>query len=246
MCKKKMTTLSSTANQYTKARLLAAATKHSGDWIEVIPAHKIGTMLSPEQLRIAVAQRLGCIVCENCLCRCGKRMDKLGFHALSCRLNAGRFPRHTEINSILKRALAKADIPSILEPAGLSRCDGKRPDGLTLSPWAEGRCLSWDATVTDTYCGTNLHHSAEKSASAAARAEKLKKEKYTQIPTHITFQPVALEPTGVWGPSTTKFLQTLSRRLRDASDDDREGRFLAQRLSLAIVRGNTASVLCSL
>ena len=26
-----------------------------------------------------------------------------------------------------------------------------RPDGLTLVPWKEGKCLAWDVTVADTF-----------------------------------------------------------------------------------------------
>jgi len=38
----------------------------------------------------------------------------------------------------------------VKEPAGLSRDDGKRPDGVTLLPWAKGKPLAWDVTVPDT------------------------------------------------------------------------------------------------
>ena len=36
-----------------------------------------------------------------------------------------------------------AKIPSHLEPSGLYRADGKRPDGITLVPWKSGRLLVW-------------------------------------------------------------------------------------------------------
>ena len=39
------------------------------------------------------------------------------------------------------RALGKVNIPSVKEPSGLSRSDGKRPDGLTLIPWKNGMCV---------------------------------------------------------------------------------------------------------
>ena len=39
---------------------------------------------------------------------------------------------------------------AVKEPSGLSRTDGKRPDGVTLVPWKSGRCVTWDVTVTDT------------------------------------------------------------------------------------------------
>ena len=38
----------------------------------------------------------------------------------------------------------------VKEPQGLSRDDGKRPDGLTLVPWQSGRSATWDVTVVHT------------------------------------------------------------------------------------------------
>jgi len=39
-------------------------------------------------------------------------------------------------------------VPVTKEPVGLFRTDGKRPDGLTLTPWQSGKSLCWDVTVT--------------------------------------------------------------------------------------------------
>ena len=63
-------------------------------------------------------------------------MDKLGTHELSCRFSAGRHYRHAMLNDILHRALSSANVP---EPTGLDRADGKRPDGITMVPWSNGR-----------------------------------------------------------------------------------------------------------
>jgi hypothetical protein len=241
-CKERLHDLVSTADQFGKARLLAAQTKHSGAWLKAVPSQNVGTLLTPDVLRIAIALRLGCYVCENSICRCGKRIDKLGLHGLSCRINAGRFPRHTEINSIIHKALNKANVPSILEPTGLSRQDGKRPDGLTICPWTHGRCLAWDVTVTDTFCETNIMDSATTPSAAANKSEKLKIEKYRNLPDTINFQPLAFETTGTMGHSTLNFVTALGRRLRAISGDARETKFLAERISLAIIRGNAASV----
>jgi hypothetical protein len=41
-------------------------------------------------------------------------------------------------------------VNSTLEPNGLSRDDGKRPDGMILVPWIKGQPLVWDVTVVDT------------------------------------------------------------------------------------------------
>jgi len=42
-----------------KARLLAAASPHSGDWLHAPPVTAVGLRLSDEVIRVAVAHRLG-------------------------------------------------------------------------------------------------------------------------------------------------------------------------------------------
>jgi len=49
--------------------------------------------------------------------------------------------------------------------------------------------------------------------------------------------------TGGYGKSTAPFLSCLAKKLVDISGDPKEVQWLHQRLSLAVVRGNTASLL---
>ncbi|XP_063361435.1 uncharacterized protein LOC134650409 [Cydia amplana] len=122
-----------------RARLNAASKPESGAWLHALPSPNLGTLLDNDSLRVAVALRLGCDVCQPHLCICGSMVESNGHHALSCCRCAGRFPRHHALNDIIRRALVSANIPSTLEPPGLSRSDGKRPDGLTLVPWEKGQ-----------------------------------------------------------------------------------------------------------
>src|SRR5689334_24625407 len=89
--------------------------------------------------------------CQPHKCPCGKPVDEFGRHGLSCRSSAGRHSRHSAANAVILRALRSAEVPSIAEPAGCSREDGKRPDGMTLVPWKRGRALVWDFTCRDTF-----------------------------------------------------------------------------------------------
>ena len=230
-------------DQYGKARLIAAAAKHSGAWLTALPHSNLGTLLSPEELRIAVALRLGCSVCESVQCRCGSSMDRLGLHGLSCRLNAGRYSRHSSLNHLMKRTLQRLDIPSILEPRGLNRSDGKRPDGLTLIPWSKGKALVWDVTVTDTFCASRVMDSANSAGCAAAKAEENKLKKYAHLTDSYQVQPVAFETSGAWGPATNIFLAQLRKKLVAATQDPKEAGYLAAAISIAINRGNAASII---
>jgi len=60
----------------------------------------------------------------------------------------------------------------VKEPAGLSRDDGKRPDSVTLLPWAKGKPLAWDVTVPDTYADSHLTDTATTAGAAADKTAR--------------------------------------------------------------------------
>ena len=132
----------------------------------------------------------------------------------------------------------RANIPSVLEPSGLSRGDGKRPDGMTLIPWQGGKNVTWDITVTDTVVDSYLHLSAACAGSAAEGATSRKETKYAGLDYSYTFIPLAFETYGLINDKGTKVLQELGRRLRTISDDPRESAFLRQRISITLQRFN--------
>jgi len=134
--------LSSTSNDMYKARLLAASSPHSGDWLHAQPIASVGLRLSDEAVRVAVAHRLGCKACVPHTCVCGKAVSARGLHGLACRRSGPRHQRHSQLNDILWRSLKRAQVPAVKEPPGLSRDDGMRPDGVTLLPWAKGKPLA--------------------------------------------------------------------------------------------------------
>ena len=82
---------------------------------------------------------------------CGAIVDRYGLHPLSCCLSAGRLPRHSALNDIIKRALSSAGFNTVLEPIGLDRGDGKRPDGMIVLPFSRVKCLILDSTCVDSF-----------------------------------------------------------------------------------------------
>ena len=86
------------AVQVGRARLLAAGCRESGVWLGEVQVTSLGTQLDPDVLRIGIALKLRAKVCEGHRCRCGCNIDERGYHPLSCRYSAGRFPRHPELN----------------------------------------------------------------------------------------------------------------------------------------------------
>ena len=233
------------ADQFSRARLLASAQAESGSWVSAIPVPSLGTQLSPGELRIAIALRTGSKVCEKHLCKCGNLTDERGFHLLSCRFSEGRLPRHAALNDIIYRALKASGLPAALEPVGLDRGDGKRPDGISLYPFSQGRPLCWDATCTNTYADSFIMESAVEAGAAAAKAEESKRIKYPEMVRRYRFEPIAIETSGVFGPTTRLIVQEIGKRISQLSGDKRETMWLKQRLSMAIQRGNASSILSS-
>ena len=127
----------------------------------------------------------GSFICQPHQCVCGSFVDARGLHGLSCRKSAPQHVRHSLINDILWRVIKKAQVQACKEPVGLSRSDGKRPDGATLIPRSHGKPLAWDVTVPTqshiTWTTSNAGVAAEKAACS-----KPKKYEHLSI-THFLF-----------------------------------------------------------
>ena len=239
--------LSSCHDQESRARLLAARSRESGAWLNAPPVSSLGLRMSNEILRTAIGLRLGAPIVQPHTCtHCGKDVDHQARHGLSCRSSQGRISRHNALNDIIHRSLVAAKIPSRLEPSGLHRSDGKRPDGMTMVPWTEGKFFVWDATCVDTFCPSNLHRASSEPGGAAAHAEVEKVKKYSHLDCLYQFQAVAVESGGTIGPLSKSFLRHLGRRLRMSTGEPKSHDFLIQRISMAIQVGNAVSVLGSL
>ena len=195
-------------------------------------------------IRVAVGHCLGSPLCRPHSCHhCGDEVDSLATHGLSCRWSKGRYHRHMAVNDILFRALASAKVPSRLEPSGLYRSDGKRPDGITVVPWKNGKLLVWDATCPDTFAPSYSSSATREAGAVAVLAEERKRDKYAFLnPTH-TFTPVAIETSGAISAQSMAFLKDLGRRITRVTGEERSTTYLLQRLSVAILRGNSVSVL---
>ena len=160
---------------------------------------------------------------------------------MSCSRGPGRLPRHGTLNDLVFRGLVRAGYPSTKEPAGLVRTDGRRPDGLTLILWRVGRCLVWNATVSDTLATSYLPDTSETAGAAAERASALKTEKYRDLSSTHHFIPLAFETLGPINIEGLTFLTDLGKKLSSVTGDPRETAFLFQRISLTIQRFNAVA-----
>ena len=113
---------------------------------------------------------------------------------------------------------------------------------MTLFPWENGKPLVWDATCVSTLAPSNLDHSLRSPGGAASEAEGRKRSKYEDLSRDYLFTPLGFETVGHWGKSAVAFVDKLGRELGRVTGEPRSTSYLRQRLSVAIQRGNTASV----
>ena len=120
---------------------------------------------------------------------------------------------------------------------------GIGPDGLTLIPWSQGKCLVWDFTCCDTVARSHVQRSAQEAGSAANAAEERKLSHYSDLSSSYFFAPVAVETYGSVGTVSSNFIKDLSKRLIIATGDNKSGSYFRQRLSIVIQRGNALAVM---
>ena len=225
-----------------RARLLAVSSESSSDWLHAIPMSTLGLKLDPMTLKISCALRLGSTLCHPHKCICGENVEPNGHHGLSCQNQMGKWSRHNEINDLLKRALVQAKIPAVREPHGLSRKDGNRPDGLTLTSWKHGKCMIWDATVANTVCQSYVFKCSKNPGAGAEIREKEKISHYKDLSNNYCFVPVGVESFGSWGTEGRKLVKAIGRKVMEVTGEKRSTFFLFQRISMAIQRGNASMI----
>ena len=219
--------LSNAPDDISWGRLMAVFAPEAGASLQALPISALGLRVEDETVIIAVALRLGLPICTPHVCRqCGVRVDILAHHGLSCNKNSGKHHRHATVNNVLYRAMASAGIPSTLEPSGLSRSDGKRPDGLTAFPWAHSRSLVCDVTVPDSLASSYRPVAVTKTGAVAARAESKKESKCHHLAWSYLFSPVAIESLGAIGPKSWNFMHDLGQRIRNYSGERRSLSYL--------------------
>lgn len=78
----------------------------------------------------------------------------------------------------------------------VARTNGKRPDGMTLLPWSNGRSIVTNFTCIDTMCGSYIAQTTKAICKAAKIAERKKKQKYEFLGGNYVFTPSGIETFG--------------------------------------------------
>ena len=126
-------------------------------------------------------------------------------------------------------------------PTGVSRVDGKMPRWNHIGTMEAREATSLGCHVFRHFC-TFIRGRCSTRARDCSSSRK--KTKYSNLLSSHVFTPVAIETSGVFGPETEAFIKELGRRLWQVTEQSHQ--HLVQRLSIALQRGNAASVLGTL
>jgi len=104
--------------------------------------------------------------------------------------------------------------------------------------WQGGKTLAWDVTVVSTLAQSYVDRAATDVGMVAELAAERKLIKYSNLPTNIIFQPIAVENLVAFSSSSSDFISALGHKISSVSGEERETSFLFQRLSVALQRFN--------
>ena len=92
---------------------------------------------------------------------------------------------------------------------------------------------------------SNISASIQEAGKTANKAEELKLKKYSELHKDYHVVPVAIETFGSIGTHGKKLIEEIGNMIIEKSGEKRSKFYLYQRLSMAVQRGNVASVLGS-
>ena len=149
-----------------------------------------------------------------------------------------RHSRHSQLDDVRWRVVNKTQTSADKEPVGLSRADGKRPDGATPVPWTREKSLALDVTVPDTYAASYIRSTSVSACAAAEKSSTNKTTKYATITSTHLFVPIGVATSGAWCSESAKFIEDLGSRIALITGEPLETTYLFQRISLTLQRGN--------
>ena len=97
----------------------------------------------------------------------------------------------------------------------------------------------------DTFAPSNIRDAVTEPGAVATQVEDTKVSKYAHLDSSYLFTPVGIETSGAFGLEALRFFRELGCQVKRATSEDNAHQYLVQKISVAVQRGNAASVLGS-
>jgi hypothetical protein len=232
-----------------KARVNSVGMLRAGDWLNAAPVRALGLHLRPKEFTAAVKYRLGIPVypsADPCIA-CGEDSDKFGDHAIGCGKEGERIYRHNVIRDAIYETAKQASLAPAKEQSALLPGSQAKPADVYIPGWANGRDAALDVTVVSSLQKELKKRAAAEVGSAAVRRHSDKMTKYFRDCDRegIQFFPIVVEALGGWHSDAAAAVSKLARQLASHTgrEEEETTRYLFQRLSLLLMRGNAALIL---
>ena len=216
-------------NKYDCARMKGLSNNGSRAWAKAPYNQIIGIEFENCELNILNSIVLGCeIVRHEQDCKmCGQKMDKYGYHALSCpNGGGGTHRRHEIIKNVLNKKFIEAGFETKLEQryqmnenGQYRKVDGVPGDILVKNVNLEGseneRHMYYDVTVSNIFEASYINNTSKTRAWLLGKKEKEKSKKYNNMP---NVKGLALEVMGGMSDNLREVLQLLAGKLEDRTN----------------------------
>ena len=207
------------------ARMRSLQGKGAGAWLESIPV-STKFALKAGDFCLATRMRLGCdmpLCTASSICDCGKAIDKVGYHLLTCKTGGGPVWSHETIAGVWCDCLKHLQIVHHREPRDRYANSDARADIVAYNAQT-GADIELDVSLAHPWAGHIVSQAAKEDGVAAARRQQEKSRKYAEMVdvwgTPSTCVPLVFEHFGRWGEQAHQFLDQLS--LQSVDEDGRE------------------------
>ena len=154
--------------------------------------------------------------------------------------------RHDRIRDKIFREAQQASLNPQKEMPGLIPGSLSRPADIYVENWVDGRKVAFDVSVTSPTQEAVLVQAAHRPAAAidARKSAKIRAHATNCRNQGIFFQPLVVETFGGWDKDAVSFLKAMAGQgaRRWGKDHAQEIKFLFQRLSITLQRGNSALI----
>ena len=231
------------------ARLASLGLPHAGDWLNVVPSPALGLHLRPTEFIVSTKYRLGCNVFSSAgkCTACPLHSDAKGDHAISCGYEGERISRHNHLRDALYNTASQACLGPTREDRALIPGSEARPADVLIPNWTHGKDTALDVTVVNPLQAALLNQAATTPGHALSTRHREKMSKHGEAcrSAGMEFIPMPMETMGGWHEQKVGQVKKLGSALaRQTGQDDSEAiRHLAQRLSILLVKGNSALLL---
>ena len=181
-------------------------------------------------------------------------MDRLGYHALTCRTGGSLGVRHNALREIVLHYCKLAKIEAVREAPNLLPNSSDRPADVLLPKniFIEGynpslrTCL--DFAVTHPQQSATIKRAGIVSGAAAARYEEsVKLPRYLQecSANNLDFIPMVVETFGTWGRRAEPVLKFIARAaaFNKKNSEDNSESFLRAALNVTLMRHNADTLI---